>query len=134
VTLTRLVLAWLPVAVEFALVDRVSEWFARAAASDAPAEAPWSGGVGLALVWRSLEAAVVTLFASLWFDSLGHGAWWLVFLLVGLMVSLAQGAAASARAPGPRESAGTHRDAVRWTVRETIRYVLAGSILAWRLG
>lgn len=133
-TLARLVLAWLAVAVEFVLVDRVSRWLDRGAAGDAPAPAPVTGGVGPALLWRALEAAAVTLFASLWFDSLGHGGWWLVFLLVGLMVSLAQGAGAAARAPGPRGPAGDQRDALRWTIRETSRYVLAGGILAWRLG
>jgi len=37
--------------------------------------------------WRLAEAALLTLFASLWFDSLGAGEWWLVFLLVGLLVA-----------------------------------------------
>lgn len=133
-TLTRLVLAWLPVAVEFALVDRVSGWVNRAAAGAASADAPVTTGAAATVLWRSLEAAAVTLFASLWFDSLGHGAWWLVFLLVGLMVSLAQGAPATVRASGDRGLAGEHRDAVRRMIRETTRYVLAGGILAWRLG
>ncbi|HEX4602212.1 MAG TPA: hypothetical protein VH116_12515 [Gemmatimonadales bacterium] len=132
-TLTRLVLAWLPVALEFALVDHVGGWFDRPAAGATPTDAPVTGGVVPALLWRSLEAAVVTLFASLWFDSLGHGAWWLVFLLVGLMVSLAQGAGASARAPGAR-GLPDERRALWWTIRETIRYVVAGGLLAWRLG
>jgi hypothetical protein len=134
VTLARLVLAWLPVAVEFALVDRLSGWVDLTAAGAAPAEPPVTAGVAAALLWRALEAGAVTLFASLWFDSLGHGAWWLVFLLVGLMVSLAQGAGPAARTRGARGFVGDQGDAVRWTIRETIRYVLAGAILAWRLG
>jgi len=31
------------------------------------------------------EAVVVTLFGALWFASLGAGAWWLVFVLVGTL-------------------------------------------------
>ena len=31
------------------------------------------------------EAVLVTLFGALWFASLGAGAWWLPFLLVGLL-------------------------------------------------
>jgi hypothetical protein len=31
------------------------------------------------------EALLVTLFGSLWFASLGAGAWWLPFLLVGAL-------------------------------------------------
>jgi hypothetical protein len=31
------------------------------------------------------EALVTTLFGALWFASLGAGAWWLVFLLVGAL-------------------------------------------------
>jgi len=31
------------------------------------------------------EALLATLFGSLWFGSLGAGAWWLVFLLVGAL-------------------------------------------------
>jgi hypothetical protein len=30
---------------------------------------------------------VLTLFASLWFDSLGAGGWWLPFALLGVLVA-----------------------------------------------
>lgn len=33
-----------------------------------------------------VEAVLFTLFASLWFASLGHGAWWLLFAVVGILV------------------------------------------------
>lgn len=32
------------------------------------------------------EALLLTLFAVLWFGSLGAGAWWLVFLLLGALM------------------------------------------------
>jgi hypothetical protein len=60
------------------------------------------------------EALVLTLFGALWFGSLGAGAWWLVFVLVGAL----------------RE----------WPVRNAasavriLRIVTAGGLLAWRLG
>jgi hypothetical protein len=31
------------------------------------------------------EAVVITLFGALWFASLGAGAWWLIFLPVGIL-------------------------------------------------
>ena len=76
----RLVLAWVPVALWFVAVAWVSERWA------------WKGGDPAGLTRRAgrvgAEAAGVTLLASLWFDSLGHGGWWLVFLLVGLLAGL----------------------------------------------
>ena len=112
-TLSRLVLAWLLVAVEFALVDGL--------ASGVWAFTKWGA------VWRALEAATVTLLASLWFASLGHGGWWLLFALLGLCVALA-------RFPGAAPDMPRRRDAIVTTVRDVARYVLAGAILAWRLG
>ena len=82
-TLGRLIVSWLPVALLFVLappigyrwdlppVDRAVVWsFNR-----------WEIG------WRLGEATVLTLFASLWFNSLGAGEWWLMFLLLGLLVA-----------------------------------------------
>jgi hypothetical protein len=112
VTLARLVLAWLPVAVEFVIACSLGARLRGIRTAD--------------VAWRSLEAAVTTLFASLWFNSLGSGEWWLVFFLVGLLVGF------PARLPDGRSS--MPRDAVRLGLRDTARYVLAGAILAWRLG
>ncbi|TFG43568.1 MAG: hypothetical protein E4H41_09085 [Gemmatimonadales bacterium] len=36
-----------------------------------------------------IEALLFTLIAGLWFASLGHGGWWLVFGLMGLLVEWA---------------------------------------------
>jgi len=107
VTLGRLVLAWLPVAVEFAIVGA---WGMRWAPSRRDA------------LWRSVEAAALTLFASLWFDSLGPGGWWLLFALVGFLVGV------------QRAWQGERRIEPRGLAVDVARYLLAGGILAWRLG
>ena len=102
-TLGRLALAWLPVALWFLAVD----WAVHRA--DNPPARP-----NLRL---AIEAGLLTLFASLWFDSLGSGAWWLLFLLVGAI------AAGLPRRPPWRAA-----------LIDVARYVVAGGILAWRLG
>jgi len=59
------------------------------------------------------EALLLSLFAGLWFGSLGSGAWWLVFLLLGGLMA--------------------------WPVRSVVgaariaRIVVAGALLAWTL-
>lgn len=114
-TLGRLLLAWLSVASWFVLVWWIAErWNAmpdRAARQ---------------VRWCVAEALVVTLFASLWFDSLGHGGWWLIFALVGLLA----GFPARLRDIGPAAPA---RHTLLLGLLDTARYVAAGGILAWRL-
>lgn len=122
-TLTRLVLAWIPVAVEFTIVRALGIGEARDPSS--PAD-PFSVMMRRHLPLSSAEAAVASLVASLWFDSLGHGGWWVLFVLLGLLVSVARVAAAPA-APRLREAAPL-------LTRDALRYALAGAILAWRLG
>ena len=118
-TLTRLVFAWLPVAVEFLIIDGLS---ARSQSVDAlvPREA-WRL-TQRDVLWRSVEAAGVTLFGSLWFDSLGRGGWWLLFALVGFLVGV------------QRLWQGQLRLEPRGLAVDVTRYILAGGILAWRLG
>ena len=108
-TLGRLILAWLPVSAWFAVAGWAAHRWIGAAASPPPSR------VGLA--WTAGEALLVTLFGSLWFDSLGHGGWWLLFGLAGLL------AAGLPTRPG-------------WAALavSTLRYVGAGALLAWRLG
>lgn len=112
-SLGRLVLAWLPVAAWFALLA----WAAGRAAAP-PAFAVPRGARAAAFAGPLVEAALVTLFGSLWFDSLGHGGWWLLFLLVGALVALAR----------------TPRARLVWFLADLARYVAAGALLAWRLG
>ena len=59
------------------------------------------------------EALLITLFGALWFASLGAGAWWLVFLLVGAL-----------REWPPRS---------RQAALRILRLIGAGGLLAWVL-
>ena len=69
------------------------------------------------LAWTGVEALVVTMIASLWFDSLGHGGWWLLFGLFGLLATSLSG-----------------RPPFISLALSVLRYVAAGAILAWRFG
>lgn len=121
-TLGRLALAWLPVAGWFLL----AAWTGRRVAG-APLPTERRGRTWSA-IWTLAEAGVLTLFASLWFDSLGSGGWWLLFLLVGLLVAVPVRAQALLLHNGPRRA-----ETVMACV-DTARYLAAGAILAWRLG
>ena len=123
-TLPRLLLAWLAVGVWFL----AARWAARRwMLHDAAATAPPAPGAEAARA-TALEAAGVTLFASLWFDSLGHGGWWLLFLLLGLLVTFAPRLGEPPPAPSyPR------RTRLLAGLADVARYVGAGAVLAWRL-
>ena len=77
------------------------------------------------------EALLLTLFGALWFGSLGSGAWWLVFALVGALREWPAQADAGVRVRGRTSSPrpGIPRRLVR-----VLRVVAAGGILAWGLG
>lgn len=107
-TLGRLALAWLPVAVWFLGLDWTARYFPNTADAAAPPVRPNYRLAG--------EAVLVTLFASLWFDTLGTGGWWVLFLLVGAI------AAGLPRRPPWRAA-----------LIDVGRYVVAGALLAWRL-
>ncbi len=121
-TLGRLALAWLPVAGWFLLAAWAGR---RLAGPPLPAE---RRGRTWGAVWALAEAGVLTLFASLWFDSLGSGGWGLLFLLVGLLVAVPVRAQALLLYDVPR------RAELVMACVDTGRYVAAGAILAWRLG
>ncbi|OGT94708.1 MAG: hypothetical protein A2083_06500 [Gemmatimonadetes bacterium GWC2_71_9] len=76
----------------------------------------------------TLEALVLTLLAALWFGSLGHGGWFAVFVLLGVLVA---GAERGLRFAFLRSSG---RAELRQFGLGLLKYVLAGAILAWRLG
>jgi hypothetical protein len=80
------------------------------------------------IAWRVVEAGVVTLFASLWFDSLGAGEWWLLFFLVGLLVALPRRLVMWQHVEPARR-----RHLLVHACLDVARYVVAGGLLAWRL-
>ena len=76
------------------------------------------------------EALLLTLFGALWFGSLGSGAWWLVFLLVGAIREWP-----GRPEPSPRvRGRATPRGGIVLRLLRTPRVVVAGGILAWWLG
>ena len=124
-TLGRLILAWLPVAALFAVTP--------------PIGYQWTGDVtGVSAVvwhhnrweiwWRLAEAGIVTLFASLWFDSLGAGGWWLLFFLVGLLVAFPRRLVMWQHVEPLRR-----RHLLAHAGLDLARYIAAGALLAWRL-
>ena len=75
------------------------------------------------------EALLLTLFGALWFGSLGAGAWWLVF---GLVAALREWPCAAEPPVGPRARVARPPGALR--LLRMLRTLVAGGILAWRLG
>jgi len=124
-TLGRLALAWIVVAAWFEIAAYVTHYIV--AKLVIPTGATVDTAVPAHLIKRrALEAALVTLIASLWFDSLGSGEWWLLFLLIGTLVT---SPAWFVRALDPIPK----RAIVADTVCNLLRYVGAGALLAWRL-
>jgi hypothetical protein len=115
VTLGRLVLAWIPVAAWFVITTLSIARLMRTA----PPQGFWK--------WPIAEAALLTLFASLWFDSLGSGGWWLLFALVGALATVPKWL------PRPDRSV-PNRELLVGACADLARYEIAGAILAWRLG
>jgi len=125
VTLGRLLLAWLPVAALFMVAPPIGD---RWDASVGPTYFVWSYS-RWEVSWRLVEAAVVVLFASLWFDTLGAGGWWLLFFLIGLLVAFPRRLVLWRSVEPPRRRAMLVH---AWL--DVARYVAAGGLLAWRLG
>ncbi len=130
-TLGRLVLAWIPVAVWFTLATFAIPLLGAALAKPADQSAVFVTApvpaVKALLKWRLVEAGLLTLFASLWFDSLGSGGWWLLFLLVGGLATIPTWLP-------PRHEHLPGRARVAGACADVARYIVAGGILAWRLG
>ena len=125
-TLGRLVLAWVLVAAWFVVATFAIPLIVAVVSK--PAGQPVGAAVAFSLLrWRLIEAGLLTLFGSLWFDSLGSGGWWLLFLLVGALATLPMWRLPSSeQLPRMARVAGAGADLAR--------YVVAGAILAWRLG
>jgi len=123
VTLGRLIGAWLPVAALFAVAPPLGyPWDAPPERAVAWTFNRWEAG------WRVAEAGVVTLLASLWFDSLGAGGWWLLFLLIGLLVAFPRRLVMWQHVEPLRR-----RHLLIHAGLDGARYVVAGGLLAWLL-
>ncbi len=114
--LTRLLLAWLAVSAWLLLWELVAARLARARGE---------GRVRRARVVLG-EALLLTLLGALWFGSLGAGAWWLVFGLVG---ALREWPGTRGRRPADASDAL----AVGLSMLRVVRTLVAGGVLAWRL-
>jgi len=125
VTLGRLVLAWIVVVAWFEIAAFVTNYLVTRLVI--PADATVYTGIPTYMMKRRLvEAAMVTLIASLWFDSLGSGGWWLLFLLLGALVTSRKWFVVG---PDPLPRRALLAD----TIGDLARYVVAGALLAWRL-
>jgi len=125
VTLWRLVLAWIVVTAWFGLATFAIAYLV-ATLTALPQQNYWVAVPTSLLKWRVVEAGLLTLIASLWFDSIGSGQWWLLFVLIGALatVSIWYGA--------PPDKTPT-RALIAGAVADIGRYVIAGGLLAWRL-
>jgi len=74
-----------------------------------------------------VESLLLTLFAALWFGSLGHGGWPLLFLVLGLLIVVPPRLRARHHFPIPSP--------LPWgeISLELLRLIVAGGLLAWRL-
>jgi hypothetical protein len=118
-TLLRLTLGWAAVTVWFILFEMVEQRLVGPAPSAARLRAGWK-------VYAA-DGLLLTLFAGLWFASLGHGGWVLLFLMTGLLV---EGPARYRDGSGGMDLS---RKGIGKLVLGLVRIVIAGGILAWRL-
>jgi hypothetical protein len=97
--------------------------------SAAAGPGPRTPGPGLlrhVLPGATLEALILTLVAALWFGSLGHGGWVILFLLLGALPAGDRWVRrALAGAPARGES--------RAFVASLLKYLLAGLVCVWLL-
>lgn len=117
-TLLRLLLGWAAVTSWFLIFELIEQRIVGPAPASGQFRARWRVYVA--------DALLFTLFAALWFASLGSGGWVLLFLMTGLLVE------------GParfRDGSGTMDLSRKGMVRLLLglaRIVVAGGILAWR--
>ncbi|MEO8031123.1 MAG: hypothetical protein ABJC74_17760 [Gemmatimonadota bacterium] len=116
----QLLLAWSAVGAWF-MLWRVAG--ARTAATRVSSATP----TRRALFPLAIEALLLVLFAALWFGSLGHGAWWLLFLVTALLIEVP--ARLKTRAADPDQTPFS------WPklTGSLVRLLGAGALLAWLL-
>jgi len=125
VTFGRLAIAWSMVAAWFVIATVVNIG-AMVRVTKSQDAVTFIGVLPHYLKRRLLEAAVLTLIASLWYDTLGSGEWWLLFLLFGALVS-------SSKQFAPAPDTLSRRVLIADIVFDLARYIGAGALLAWRL-
>ena len=79
---------------------------------------------------KRISCLLLTLIASLWFGSLGAGAWWLLFGLLGGFREWP----ALPSSPGRSRGRQAWRAALPGGALRMLRILAAGGILAWSLG
>jgi hypothetical protein len=130
VSLTTTVSAFAIVAVLFVAVGMVAgDWgLGKGDRRVTGAADKRSLGGRLRAVWpgATLEAVILTLVAALWFGSLGHGGWVVLFLLLGALP-------AGDRWVRRRLAGAPTRGETRAFVASLLKYLLAGLVCVWRL-
>ncbi len=90
-----------------------------------PRPKSWGAIVGDVWLGATVEALLLVLLAALWFGSLGHGGWLLVFLLLGAIVAGPEGWTRHRLLDTPATLE------VRLLLLTLLRYVSAGLIGSW---
>ena len=117
--LPRLLLAWLVVTLWFLAWQEV-----RRRLAGGQAARPLAESVGSIVIAALGEALLLVLFAALWFGSLGHGGWLLLFLLVAALVEIPVRLRQHRTPILPWKEVGLG----------LIRLGVAGALIVWRLG
>lgn len=121
VSLTPIVETFALVALLFVVAATIT---ARRAATAAPG---WGAALRAAWLPAAAEALALTLLAALWFGSLGHGGWLLLFLLLGTLAGSAD------HWVGARVTGHAARKMLWRLIFDVARFVAAGAVCAWRL-
>ena len=132
-----------PIGITFALVAIVFiamgaasvRWMTRGPGPGARAPEPgpqtpateWGTALRIAWLPGAAEALLLTLLAALWFGSLGHGGWVLLFLLLGAI------AGGGDRWLRHRVLATPLAPELRLFAVNLLKYLLAGWLCAWCL-
>lgn len=120
-TLLRLLLGWAVVAVWFLAFELIEQRISGP---------PAAGGKHLRapIAVYLADALLLTLFAGLWFASLGHGGWVLLFGVLGLLME------GPMRVRDRSEGIDRSRMGIVRIISGVVRTVVAGGLLAWRFG
>jgi hypothetical protein len=117
----QLLLAWSAVGAWFAL------WRLAGSRTSGSKQSVPSLPARRAVIPLAAESLLLVLFAALWFGSLGHGGWWVLFLVTGLLIEVP--ARLRTRAVEP------DRAPFSWPnlTGALVRLLGAGALLAWLL-